>query len=148
MTTELELLEEVESKGKVDPIDMYVGKKLKTRRIMLGLSQHDLGEAVNVSIQQIQKYEKATNRISSGKLYAFAKLLLVPVEFFFSDVEKHVDPRNIKDDKEFFDTNDSIAEKELLSLVRSYSEIKDIGVRKKIIDLLKSLSSSRADSHI
>ncbi len=137
---EVGILEELEAKGKVDPIDTYVGKKLKTRRIMLGLSQHDLGEAVNVSIQQIQKYEKATNRISSGKLYAFAKLLLVPVEFFFTDVEREIGHHVAREEKELLDSSYNIAEKELLALVRSFSEIKDVSVRKKIVDLLKSLS--------
>ena len=56
-----------ESKGRADDIDRLVSKRLKTRRIMLGLSQQDLGAAVDVSIQQVQKYEKASNRISSGK---------------------------------------------------------------------------------
>jgi len=135
--------EDQESKGKVDPVDCHVGKRLKMRRIMLGLSQHDLGDAVNVSIQQIQKYEKATNRISSGRLYAFAKLLMVPVEFFFSEVENMYDFKeqtSLNDEKESFEHNSPIPEKELINLVRSYSEIKDPSVRKRVVDLLKAMS--------
>lgn len=134
---------DLESKGKVDPVDCHVGKRLKMRRIMLGLSQHDLGDAVNVSIQQIQKYEKATNRISSGRLYAFAKLLMVPVEFFFSEVENtyEFEPKfSLNDEKESFQHNSPIPEKELINLVRSYSEIKDPSVRKRVVDLLKAMS--------
>ena len=71
--------EEIGAKGRADNVDRQVSCRLKMRRIMLGLSQHDLSKAVDVSIQQIQKYEKATNRISSGKLFAFAKFLKVPV---------------------------------------------------------------------
>ena len=72
-----------EQKGRADNIDRLVSKRLKMRRMMLGLSQHDLGMAVDVSIQQVQKYEKASNRISSGKLFTFAKFLKVPVSYFF-----------------------------------------------------------------
>lgn len=127
-------------KNKVDPVDTSVGKRLKMRRIMLGLSQNDLGDAVNVSIQQIQKYEKATNRISSGRLYAFAKLLMVPLEYFFQDVEKNIKSEVIMEERDAF-ASDVASEKELLSLIRSYSEIKDVAIRKKIIDLVKTLSS-------
>lgn len=131
-----------ETKGRADEIDAFVGKRLKTRRIMLGLSQHDLGEAVNVSIQQIQKYEKATNRISSGKLWALAKLLMVPVEFFFKDIESS-ENANLADEKERFEIdNFNVSEKELLSLIRSYAEIKDNNVRKKVVDLVKTLSDA------
>lgn len=135
-----------ETKGRADEIDAFVGKRLKTRRIMLGLSQHDLGEAVNVSIQQIQKYEKATNRISSGKLWALAKLLMVPVEFFFKDIESS-ENANLADEKERFEIdNFNVSEKELLSLIRSYAEIKDNNVRKKVVDLVKTLSSTSASN--
>ena len=67
--------EKPETRGRADNIDKLVSRRIKMRRMMLGLSQHDLGKAVDVSIQQIQKYEKATNRISSGKLYTLARFL-------------------------------------------------------------------------
>jgi transcriptional regulator with XRE-family HTH domain len=139
------MTEETEGKGKVDPVDAYVGKRLKMRRIMLGLSQHDLGDAVNVSVQQIQKYEKATNRVSSGKLFAFAKLLMVPVEFFFKDIENDAEAANFADEVTSFETSENVAEKEVLGLVRSFSSIKDTNVRKKIIDLVKSLSDGTSN---
>ncbi|PCJ29860.1 MAG: transcriptional regulator, partial [Rickettsiales bacterium] len=72
-----------ETKGRADNVDRLVSHRLKMRRMMLGLSQNDLGKAVDVSIQQVQKYEKATNRISSGKLFAFSKFLKVPVAYFY-----------------------------------------------------------------
>lgn len=136
-----------ESKGKADIIDAYVGKRLKMRRVMLGLSQQDLGEAVNVSIQQIQKYEKATNRISSGRLFAFAKMLMVPIDFFFSDAEIS-SSEGMADEKDQFNPSDIVAEKELLSLVRSFSCIKDINIRKKIVDLVKTLSDPSDEQQI
>lgn len=129
------------SKGKVDQVDIHVGKRLKMRRIMLGLSQQDLGEAVNVSIQQIQKYERATNRISSGRLYAFAKLMAVPVDFFFKDASPELAHSYVNDGQEDFDSEiESVSEKDLLTLIRSFSEITSNSVRKKILELVKSLN--------
>jgi transcriptional regulator with XRE-family HTH domain len=134
------MTEEFEHKGKVDPVDAYVGKRLKMRRIMLGLSQHDLGEAVNVSVQQIQKYEKATNRVSSGKLFAFSKLLMVPVEFFFNDIENDSEASAFADEVTAFQSAENIGEKEVLGLVKSFSGIKDGNIRKKVVELVKTLS--------
>lgn len=130
-----------ELKGKVDHVDFHVGKRLKMRRIMLGLSQQDLGEAVNVSIQQIQKYEKAVNRISSGRLYAFSKLMTVPIDFFFKDMNTETQ-LIVNDEKEEFNSSElvSVSEKDLLTLVRSFTEIKSNAIRKKILDLLKTLN--------
>ena len=70
-------------KGKADILGKIVSRRLKMRRIILGLSQNDLGKAVDVSIQQVQKYEKAINRISSGKLFTLAKFLKVPISYFY-----------------------------------------------------------------
>jgi len=128
--------------GRVDDVDRHVGKKLRMRRIMLGLSQQVLGDAVGVSIQQIQKYEKATNRVASGKLYQFAKLLNVQVAYFFEELEgltKKLKPNLAEAQEEFVD-KDGVHEREVLSLVKSYNEITDSGVRRKILDLVKTLS--------
>jgi len=131
------------SSGRVDDVDRHVGKKLRMRRIMLGLSQQVLGDAVGVSIQQIQKYEKATNRVASGKLYQFAKLLHVQVAYFFEEIEgltKKLKPTNLSESQEEFVDKEAANEKEVLSLVRSYNEITDSSVRRKILDLVKTLS--------
>lgn len=139
---EPELNEGESFKQRIDPIDVYVGKRLKMRRIMLGLSQHDLGDAVNVSIQQIQKYEKAANRISSGRLFAFAKLLMVPLDYFFQDIETQVGA--VQDERENFEANDTASEKELIMLIRAFGEIKDGILRKKIVDLIRALADRDA----
>ncbi len=135
--------EELIVKGKADLMDNHVGKRLKMRRILLGLSQQDLGDAVNVSIQQIQKYEKATNRIASGKLFNLAKLLKVPVTYFFDSVEEPAIVGFAEDQTTFEAEDNSASERELLALVRSYNEVKDHNLRKKILDLVKGLSSSK-----
>ncbi len=119
-------------KGKADLIDHHVGKRLKTRRILLGLSQQDLGDAVNVSIQQIQKYEKATNRISSGKLHALSQLLQVPISYFFD--------YNVNADADSTDLPD----REVILLVHSYKQIKDPKMRQKIMDFAQTMAGQGA----
>ena len=133
-----------DSENKVDPVDIYVGKRLKSRRLMLGLSQNDLGEAVNVSIQQIQKYERATNRISSRKLYNLAKFLRVPVSYFFAnDLEPLTTPGFAEEQTPFEQSNnDSVPEREIMTLVRYYSSVNNEQERKKILDLVKTFATS------
>lgn len=126
-------------KCRPNDVDRLVSKCLKKRRIMLGLSQADLSEAVNVSIQQIQKYEKATNRISSGKLFKFAEFLKVPITYFYDD---HSDKNSFAEANYVYDLdekNDSL-EKEITSLIRSFREISNPRSRIKIIELIKTMS--------
>jgi transcriptional regulator with XRE-family HTH domain len=138
---------ETETKGRADHIDQLVSRRLKMRRMMLGLSQQDLGGAVDVSIQQVQKYEKATNRISSGKLHAFAKFLKVPISYFFDqgdDGNKAIDAifaeEEAKYDAEDKTPHNTVSEKEIVSLVKAFSEIQNPSSRKKIIELVKTMS--------
>lgn len=136
------------SNTKVDSIDLYVSKRLKMRRVILGLSQKKLAEAVDVSIQQIQKYEKSTNRISSGKLYSLANLLKVPIGYFFENASSYTDCKNkvntisvFAEDQENFLSDDTVTEKEVLNLIKAFNEVKNLHVRKKIIDLVKSIKA-------
>lgn len=133
-------------KGKTDDIDKVVGQRLKARRILLGLSQQDLGDAVNVSVQQIQKYEKATNRISCGKLYSMSKLLKTPITYFFDQSKNVTSAFVLAEDQEEFDTEhnaDVVLEKEFISLIRFYKCIKDSVIRRKILDLVKTVSENK-----
>ncbi len=127
-------------KSRTNYIDTHIGRHLKNRRIMLGLSQQDLGDAVDVSVQQIQKYEKATNRISSSKLFSFAKLLNTPVVEFFRGIDEDESSVFAEDQDEFSSENALIPERELLALIRAFNSIGDPNVRKKIIELARSLS--------
>lgn len=132
-----------EQKGRADDIDKLVSRRIKMRRMMLGLSQHDLGEAVDVSIQQIQKYEKATNRISSGKLFALSKFLRVPINYFYNPSEDKtlLTTPKFAEESEGYDANDNIAsEKEVVSLVKAFTDIKSPQSRKKIIELVKTMA--------
>lgn len=133
-----------EKKGRADHIDQLVSRRLKMRRMMLGLSQQDLGQAVDVSIQQVQKYEKATNRISSGKLHAFSKVLKVPINYFFEqgDDSSNTAHNMFAEGGADYDANDgnTVTEREIVTLIKAFSDIKSSLSRKKIIELVKSMA--------
>ncbi|GAB4162297.1 MAG: hypothetical protein Tsb006_0340 [Rickettsiaceae bacterium] len=133
-----------EQKGRANNIDKLVSRRLKVRRMMLGMSQQDLSKAVDVSIQQVQKYEKATNRISSGKLFAFAKFLKVPITYFYDQNEEsnQIIGTAFAEEGAEYDANDPsvVTEKEIVSLIKAFSDIKNPQGRKKIIELIKTMT--------
>ncbi|MSO14114.1 helix-turn-helix domain-containing protein [Candidatus Aquarickettsia rohweri] len=134
----------VNSNNKIHHVDLHVGKRLKQKRIEKGISQDDLAGSVNLTFQQVQKYEKATNRISASKLYDFAKFLGIDVKYFFEGIDDYVTPEvkiNYASDvnKNSFGIN--IKSKEIENLVEHYKKIQTAEVRKNILTLLKSLSS-------
>lgn len=128
------------TKNRVDDIDKCVANNLRTKRLMKGLSQQELGEAVNVSIQQIQKYEKGTNRISSSRLYTFANLLGVPVSFFFQGMDSDMSVFG-EDDIDLY-THDDVSERELLTLIKAFNAVQDPMLRKRIVELIKCITDS------
>lgn len=140
-----------EPKGRVDGIDKHASNRLKMRRIMLGLSQKELSEAAGVSIQQVQKYENAKNRMSSSKLACFAKLLDVPVAYFFDNPSKQDPQYSMSSTGQIDDVAETNAEyqvnildpqymeKETLTLIKAFSTVKDPQIRKKILDLIRSM---------
>ena len=127
----------------VNPIDLYVGTKLKIRRVELGLSQSKLGELAGITFQQVQKYEKGMNRIGSSRLYSLSKILKVPVDYFFEDYEI-AEASNIFKDIE----NSNVLSKEVISLIRYYTSIEDPKARKGIANLVKSLSNIKDDEEV
>lgn len=133
----------LDQKGRADNIDKLVSHKLKMRRMMLGLTQEEVGQAIDVSIQQIQKYEKARNRIASGKLFTLAKFLKVPIDYFFENSNDNTQIINniFTEESEEYNTNEegAISEKEIIQLIKSFSEVKNAQTRKKIIELIKAM---------
>ena len=125
-------------KKQPDPIDIYVGSRIRLRRNFLGISQEKLGEQLGITFQQVQKYEKGTNRVGASRLQAIAGTLDVPVSFFFEDA-------TMGELKQGFAENDvnpleMVSSSEGLQLIRAFTNIKDPKVRRKIIDLAKALS--------
>lgn len=133
----------VENKKKPNPIDIHVGSRIRLRRNMLGMSQEKLGEALGITFQQIQKYEKGANRVGASRLQAIGSVLNVPVSFFFEDA-----PGETPGGKGFSEDNsasyvvDFLNSSEGLQLNRAFVKIADPKVRRKIIDLVKSLSDT------
>ena len=134
--------------GVPNPVDIHVGKRLRVRRTLLGLSQEMLGEAVGLTFQQIQKYERGSNRIGASRLHQFSLILDVPMEFFFEDVPgdlKTVEgqvTRGLRDFKKPSPETDPLAKRETLELVRAYFGISDASARKQLFEMVKALASA------
>ena len=123
------------------PIDIHVGKKLRSKRIMLGLSQGDVGDSVGITFQQIQKYERGLNRIGASRLYDFSRFLGVDISYFYYGFDKDEDSSNSFSDIESLFEHES-NNKEIMAMVKTYQKIEDKNIRKKILSLVKAISLS------
>ncbi len=138
------------TKGTPDPVDVHVGQRLRVRRSLQGMSQEKLANAINLTFQQVQKYERGTNRISAGRLYQFSKILDVPISYFYDQFEEPLANTQgaygfADNEQEGFSTEDLMQRKETLDLVRTYYSIKDPNKRKDIIKFIKSMTSRMKD---
>jgi transcriptional regulator with XRE-family HTH domain len=124
-----------------NPIDIHVGSRVRLRRMMLGMSQEKLGSGLGITFQQIQKYEKGTNRIGASRLQHIARLLSVPVSFFFDDAPGAEPGVGIADTDQSSFVVDFLASHEGLALNRAFLKIKDQKVRRKLVDLAQALAS-------
>ena len=127
---------------KPNPVDTHVGSRVRLRRMLLGMSQERLGESMGLTFQQVQKYEKGVNRIGASRLYQFADILEVPVQFFFEDAPD-ADGSPSASFAESGGTDfyyDFLNSREGLELNRAFMKIADPKVRRTIIDLVRSLS--------
>lgn len=131
----------IENKKKPNPIDVHVGSRIRLRRNMLGLSQEKLGESLGITFQQIQKYEKGTNRVGASRLQAISAILNVPVSFFFEDAPGSSNQAGFAEDNEATYVVDFLNSSEGVQLTRAFTKISDPKVRRKIIDLVKSLAA-------
>ncbi len=127
-------------------VDMHVGQRIRRRRWMLGMTQQQLGEAVGIKFQQIQKYETGMNRVSASRLYDIATSLEVPVSFFFDGVaEDDAEVAMTEADISAANSNaqaksgDIFSEKETLELIRCYYQMPE-EPRRRLFELTKSLS--------
>ena len=129
----------------VNSVDEYVGSKLKLKRSSIGITQNELGDMVGVTFQQIQKYEKGANRIGAGKLYEFAKILNVPINYFFDGFDDSKLDKTVLEPKQQITTFKSfnLPDREINLLLKFYSRISDKKIRGSVINLAKSLSSKK-----
>lgn len=131
--------------GRPNPIDVHVGGRLRLRRTLLGLSQEALGEALGLTFQQIQKYERGSNRIGASRLFDLARALEVPVEYFYDDMAADVmaaSPRHMVNatHEPPLQELDPMSKRETLDLVRIYYKIADPNVRKRVYELARALA--------
>ena len=132
-------------RGVPNPIDVHVGRRMRLRRTLLGVSQERLGEAIGLTFQQIQKYERGTNRIGASRLFDLARVLDVPVGFFFDDMSEDVAARSPGQSEgatgEAADVGrNPMAQRETPELVRAYYKIQDASVRKCLFEFIKALA--------
>ena len=120
------------------PVDVYVGKRVRQRRWMVGMTQQQLAEKVGIKFQQIQKYETGMNRVSASRLWDISDSLGVPISFFFEGLNNKKDPEN---DANSAIPGDILADKEALELVRSYYSIPE-NQRRRLFELARVLSDA------
>ena len=128
-----------------DPIDSYVGTRLRLRRKMLNLSQERLAERLGITFQRVQKYEKGTNRVGASRLYQLARVLEVPVAFFFPEPAEQQAPAGMSEDIGPDYVMDFLSSSEGIELNRAFAQIRDSKVRRRVIDLVRSIATGEAN---
>jgi transcriptional regulator with XRE-family HTH domain len=132
--------------GRPSPIDIHVGTRIRLRRTLLGMSQERLGDALGLTFQQVQKYERGVNRVGASRLFDLSRVLDVPISFFFDDMpDSLAGPGGaarravgFSDQQDPFG-DDTMTRRETLELVRAYYRIADPALRRKVFDLIKSM---------
>ncbi|WP_372400518.1 helix-turn-helix domain-containing protein [Azospirillum sp. HJ39] len=141
--------DETQAKGEIEAttaVDRYVGSRIRLRRTLLGMTQTVLGQAVGLTFQQIQKYEKGANRVSASRLWQFGAALDVPVSFFFDGLadQGHLPDVILEPDLCTPGEPDPMARRETLELVRAYYRIEDRGLRRRLLDLIRAVAAADA----
>ena len=121
-----------------NPTDKHVGSRVRTRRMLLGMTQEKLGDALGLTFQQVQKYEKGTNRIGASRLHHIANILQVPFAFFFEDVPGQPKAKNDAPSPAY--VSDFLATTDGLALTKAFMQIKDAKVRRHIVNLVKEIA--------
>jgi transcriptional regulator with XRE-family HTH domain len=146
-----------ERESRASPIDAHVGGRIRLRRTLMGLSQERLGEALGLTFQQVQKYERGVNRVGASRLFDLSRVLDVPISFFFDDMPEPLASAHggqpgsmgarrsfgFADAQEGFGSmggDEAMNRRETLELVRAYYRITDPAVRKRMFELMKSLA--------
>lgn len=131
-----------------NPIDKHVGSRVRMRRMMLGMSQEKLGDALNLTFQQVQKYEKGTNRIGASRLQQISNILQVPVSFFFEgapEVSGEIRPSGMNEAPSPAYVSDFLATSDGLALTKAFMRIHDGKLRRRIVDLVEQIAGDGAE---
>lgn len=142
--------------AKRNPVDVFVGARLRLRRTIAGYSQQKLGDSVSLTFQQIQKYEKGANRISASRMFQFAHVLGVPPAYFFEGIELHLGPQGpaaalpgLAEATEPYRAGgepDLVFNRESLELMRAFARVADVEVRQRLFELVKAVAEVETPS--
>jgi transcriptional regulator with XRE-family HTH domain len=127
-----------------NPVDVHVGARVRMRRMLIGMSQEKLGESLGLTFQQVQKYEKGSNRIGASRLYQIGAVLGVPIEFFFEGLERD----QTADGADYgarFDT-ELLSSAEGIQLNSAFFSISDPRLRKRLLDLVKAMAGDPGEA--
>jgi transcriptional regulator with XRE-family HTH domain len=124
--------------GIPNPIDVHVGKRIRMRRLFLGMNQETLANALGLTFQQVQKYEGGANRVSASRLSAMADILDVPIAFFFGDLQSD-DGTQTPAEQE---ARQRMERPETIELVRLYYSIPDLKVREQFLEMVKAVAAA------
>jgi transcriptional regulator with XRE-family HTH domain len=138
------------SKGFPNPVDVHVGNRIRLRRTLLGLSQEALAQQMGISFQQVQKYERGTNRATGSRLFDLSRVLDVPIAFFFDQMADEVEAQspsqlNGSKPRRVDAQPDTAIKRETLELVRAYYGIKDEAVRQRLIGVVRAVAAMETD---
>jgi transcriptional regulator with XRE-family HTH domain len=135
------MLEYTMTKKSPNPIDKHVGARVRMRRMMISMSQEKLGEKLGITFQQIQKYEKGTNRIGASRLQQIATVLGVPVSFFFDGAPVQDSSGGFSESHSPAYVSDFLATSDGLALTKAFMKVADSKVRRRIVDLVEAIAN-------
>jgi len=134
-------------KKHANPVDAQVGSRVRLRRMLIGMSQERLGELLGLTFQQVQKYEKGVNRIGAGRLFDVARILGVPIDYFYESVSSQLTGnRGFSENESAPPVMEFVSSGEGLQLSLAFMRIKDAKVRKRVLDLVKSLAEEKDEA--
>ena len=140
---------------KLSPIDIQVGSRIRLRRTLLGMSQEQLGDALGLTFQQVQKYERGSNRVGASRLFHLSRVLDVPISFFFDEMPETLSSASSGSSPRwmarFAESSEGFGDeaknrRETLELVRAYYRITDPVVRKRVFELIKTMAPQESPS--
>ncbi len=124
--------------GVPNPVDVHVGARVRTRRLLIGMNQETLAKALGLTFQQVQKYEGGANRVSASRLSQIADILGVPIAYFFSDLETGGVEPSLRERE----ARERLQRPETIDLIRSYYAIADQETRRQFLDMVKAVAQS------
>ena len=138
-----------QAETRASPVDVHVGARIRLRRTLMGMSQERLGDALGLTFQQVQKYERGANRVGASRLFDLSRILDVPISFFYDNMPESLAGGSLQhrgraahgfaEPQEGFGADETMNKRETLELVRAYYRITDPNVRKRMLDLIKSM---------